>query len=175
MRRLLLIIAVTTVVLPAVAHASGKTTEKVAKPPATRPVQKDSPAVPAAAHAATPVKREVAPKAGHTAAAVTSASAKPAAAPVAAVPQAVAAAPPAPTTTGETLEEIVARVRRRLGTEVARPARRVAAAPAPALPERVTLVWRPAIVWPTELAPRAPEVSASDAGRVTLAWDDESR
>lgn len=80
------------------------------------------------------------------------------------------------TTTGETLEEIAARVRRRLAAEQARPVRREPApTPAPTPEpryERVTLVWRPSLVWPSTLTGDAP-VAADDA-RVTLSWEDAS-
>jgi hypothetical protein len=61
----------------------------------------------------------------------------------------------------ETLEEIVARVRRRLATEVPHHAPR-AIAPRPAVAERVKLVWRPAVVWPAELIDGDP--AAAPAG-----------
>ena len=75
----------------------------------------------------------------------------------------------------ETLEEIVARVRRRLAMESA-PAKRTAPSAA-AVPvktsERVTLVWRPYVVWPEELTggPSAPASPQSE--RVTLDWDED--
>ena len=96
-------------------------------------------------------------------------------------PPAPAPAPPPPaaptsagTTTGETLEEIVARVRRRLASDVPRsPVRRAPVAPAQSA--RVTLVWRATVVWPVELVPPTPDVSANDASRVTLDWPPPSR
>jgi hypothetical protein len=101
-------------------------------------------------------------------------AAVPAAAPVpGAVPApartSVASAPEDPP--AETLEEIVARLKRRLAQdEPARPVRtprRPAAAP-----PRVTLVWRPAVVWPAELAGDA---TRGTSRRVTLSWDDAVR
>jgi hypothetical protein len=72
----------------------------------------------------------------------------------------------------ETLEEIVARVQRRLATETARPVRHAAAAPTPqASSGRVTLVWRPAIVWPPELL-HAPSDSTASTDRLTPSWDE---
>lgn len=70
-----------------------------------------------------------------------------------------------PSPQAETLEEIVARVRHRLAEEQA--AARRPASPRPQSPPRVTLVWRPSIVWPSELAPPAGE---DDTGRTTLTW-----
>jgi len=68
-------------------------------------------------------------------------------APPAAPATAATAPPPA---RQETLDEIVARVRRRLATETPRHAPRPVA-PRPPVVERVKLVWRPAVVWPSEL------------------------
>jgi hypothetical protein len=64
-------------------------------------------------------------------------------------PSAETASSPA-TPRPETLEEIVARVQRRLAMETPRGGRPVA--PRPPVIERVKLVWRPAVVWPSELA-----------------------
>jgi hypothetical protein len=77
----------------------------------------------------------------------------------------------------ETLEEIVARVRRRLALE--RAPKRSASAPSmphAAAPTRVTLVWRPYIVWPEELtaAPADPAKSSSN-DRVTLKWESDEQ
>jgi hypothetical protein len=97
-------------------------------------------------------------------------------APKPATPEAQAArAPAAKATTPrpETIEEIVARVQRRLAMETARPAPKAAATPAPPAPgPRVTLVWRPSIVWPPELLATGSESDAAVTDRVTLSWDD---
>ena len=73
----------------------------------------------------------------------------------------------------ETIEEIVARVQRRLAMETARPARKAAAAtPAPPAPgPRVTLIWRPSIVWPPELLATGSDSDGAVTDRVTLSWD----
>jgi hypothetical protein len=83
---------------------------------------------------------------------------------------AAAAAPdprakPSPQAEAETLEEIVARVRRRLAEEQA--AARRPASPRPQPPPRVTLVWRPSVVWPSELTAPAGE---HHSDRTTLTW-----
>lgn len=71
----------------------------------------------------------------------------------------------------ETLEEIVARVRRRLAQETS-PVKRTSAAPAPAKPsDRVTLVWRPYVVWPDELTSAPSEPARTPSERVTLEWN----
>jgi hypothetical protein len=78
----------------------------------------------------------------------------------------------------ETLEEIVARVKRRLAIEPT-PKRNVSApvATSAAAPSRVTLVWRPYVVWPDELTAAKPEASQPDADRdrVTLKWESDER
>ncbi|HEX5107238.1 MAG TPA: hypothetical protein VFV95_02270 [Vicinamibacterales bacterium] len=52
----------------------------------------------------------------------------------------------------ETIEEIVERVTRRLQQKATRPSKPpVNAAPAPEPEPRVKLVWRPSVMWPTEL------------------------
>jgi hypothetical protein len=82
--------------------------------------------------------------------------------------QPAAAAPgakPSPPAEAETLEEIVARVRRRLAEEQATTRR--PASPRPQPPPRVTLVWRPSVVWPSELTAPAGE---GDTDRTTLTW-----
>jgi hypothetical protein len=69
-------------------------------------------------------------------------------------PASAAATGPAAKGHQETIEEIVARVQRRLALETPRAPRRQAAAVPQSQPqptERVTLVWRPAVVWPAEL------------------------
>jgi hypothetical protein len=71
----------------------------------------------------------------------------------------------------ETLEEIVARVRRRLEMERA-PKRNVRATPRNEPTPRVTLVWRPYVVWPDELTDDT-QAAAADQERVTLQWHDE--
>jgi hypothetical protein len=78
----------------------------------------------------------------------------------------------------ETIEEIVARVKRRLATE--RTPTRKASPPAAksATPEpRVTLVWRPYVVWPDELTAPTTDKSPRDADRdrVTLQWESDAR
>jgi len=74
----------------------------------------------------------------------------------------------------ETLEEIVARVRRRLAQEQS--PRKHESAPAPAkASDRVTLVWRPYVVWPEELTGGRPETTASDSERVTLKWNSDAQ
>ena len=81
--------------------------------------------------------------------------------------------PKATTARPETIEEIVARVQRRLAMETARPAPATTAArPTPPAPgARVTLVWRPSIVWPDELLDAGRDADAL-TDRVTLSWDD---
>ena len=76
----------------------------------------------------------------------------------------------------ETLEEIVARVRRRLAMERA-PKRNAPAAVAPRseAPARVTLVWRPYVVWPDELTGGTQAVVEQDSERVTLEWKGEAQ
>jgi hypothetical protein len=82
-------------------------------------------------------------------------------------------APKATAARPETIEEIVARVQRRLAMETARPARKAASTPAPAAPgPRVTLVWRPSIVWPPELLAAGSDSDPAVTDRVTLSWDD---
>jgi len=81
--------------------------------------------------------------------------------------KAPSAAPATPATASpqahpETLDEIVARVRRRLATEVPRHTPRPVA-PRPPVIERVKLVWRPAVVWPSELVDAEPTTSAAAA------------
>lgn len=76
----------------------------------------------------------------------------------------------------ESLEEIVARVKRRLAME--RTPKRVASAPAAARTEpapRVSLVWRPYVVWPDELTGTSVEPAPSDNDRVTLQWEADQR
>lgn len=76
----------------------------------------------------------------------------------------------------ETLEQIVARVQRRLAEHQASargPRQRPPAdKPAPPSP-RVKLVWRPSVVWPSEIRPATP--ASSPAGRVKLSWDVDVR
>jgi|SRR5688572_27476163 len=74
----------------------------------------------------------------------------------------------------ETLEEIVARVRRRLAQE--RSPRKNGPAPAPVkASDRVMLVWRPYVVWPEELTGGRPEATSSDSERVTLKWNSDAQ
>ena len=68
----------------------------------------------------------------------------------------------------ETLEEIVARVRKRLAIETAaRPQRSTRAAQPQAAPARVKLVWRPTVTWPPELRGQA---TGAPSERVDVTW-----
>jgi hypothetical protein len=76
----------------------------------------------------------------------------------------------------ETLDEIVARVQRRLATNPPRtqrpppssPASAPPAPPAPVATRRITLVWRPTIVWPADLIATSPApVTPGEAAGVT--------
>jgi hypothetical protein len=73
----------------------------------------------------------------------------------------------------ETIEQIVARVQKRLATEVPRGPKPVAARPQPPVTPRVTLAWRPSVVWPAEIGGEAPPVVAADPNRVSLSWDSQ--
>ena len=78
----------------------------------------------------------------------------------------------------ETLEETVARIQKRLAAERRLKKRVSAPPPAPAraeTSERVTLVWRPYVVWPDDLTVARPEAASSDADRVTLKWDSDGQ
>ena len=88
----------------------------------------------------------------------------------------VPVAAPADAPKQESLEEIVARVRRRLAMD--RAPKRSASAPAPApaaraeAPPRVSLVWRPYVVWPDELTSGNADAAPSpDTDRVMLKWE----
>ena len=97
--------------------------------------------------------------------------ADPAKGPAATPATVTAQAPKSTTSKPETIEEIVARVQRRLAMETARPARKTAATPArPAPGARVTLIWRPSIVWPPELLDARNDADAAVTDRVTLSW-----
>lgn len=76
---------------------------------------------------------------------------------------------PATPTQGETLEAIVARVRKRLAMEAPRGTK--PAPPRPPVVRRVTLEWRPSVVWPADLGGEAPPAAAADPNRVSLSWD----
>jgi hypothetical protein len=69
----------------------------------------------------------------------------------------------------ETVEEIVARIQKRLAGERSTSVRRVAAAPQ-APPPRVSLTWRHYVTWPSELVGE-PGQSGDAPGRVALAWE----
>jgi hypothetical protein len=78
-----------------------------------------------------------------------------------------ATAPPAQQ---ETIEQIVARVQKRLATEVPRGPKPVAARSQPPVTPRVTLEWRPSVVWPAEIGGEAPPAVGADPNRVSLSW-----
>jgi hypothetical protein len=69
----------------------------------------------------------------------------------------------------ETLDEIVARVRKRLAMEAPRGPKPVT--PRPPVVERVRLEWRPSVVWPADLGGEALPAPAADQNRVSLSWD----
>jgi hypothetical protein len=82
-----------------------------------------------------------------------------------------AAAPAPQPPRAETLEEIVERVKLRLKQQEL--AVRLPKPPAPPPPPpRVKLVWRPSVVWPTELTPEPASMPpAPERKRVTLSWE----
>ena len=78
----------------------------------------------------------------------------------------VVATAPAPAPRQETLEEIVTRVQRRLAMETPRrPVVKSVTTPRPAVSPHVTLVWRPAVVWPAELATPPSSAPSNESGR----------
>ena len=69
----------------------------------------------------------------------------------------------------ETIEQIVERVTRRLQQQkTSRPSRQPAADVPPPQP-RVKLVWRPSVMWPTELVGEPRPVTPQD--RVSVSWE----
>jgi hypothetical protein len=70
----------------------------------------------------------------------------------------------------ETIEEIVERVTRRLQQKTTRPSRpAVNTAPAPESEPRVKLVWRPSVMWPSELVGEPRPATSQD--RVNVTWE----
>jgi hypothetical protein len=151
---------------PAKTSETGKDTAKDAKAPsATKDAKTITGTGTPAAHGATTAKLETAAAAAAAAAGAPKQGT-------------VAVAAPTSAPNGETLEEIVARVKRRLAME-SPPKRKVSApAAASATPApRVTLVWRPYVMWPDELTAPKTEASQPDADRdrVTLTWESDER
>lgn len=74
--------------------------------------------------------------------------------------------------TGESLEELVARVKKRIAEQQTVSSRRgTSAAPARGEdPGAVHLEWRPGVTWPTDLTPPVPAESPGSDGRVSLEW-----
>lgn len=167
------------------AHASDpqKKESKDAKPPATtKDTKTNSGTGTPAVRGATPAAQGVTPAANgatSTAKGATAAKLETAAAAAAAGARKQGTVTVAATTSApkeETLEEIVARVKRRLAMESA-PKRKVSAPAAPsATPApRVTLVWRPYVVWPDELTASGTAENQPDADRVTLQWESDEQ
>jgi hypothetical protein len=79
------------------------------------------------------------------------------------------------TASGESLEALVERVRRRIAEQQTRPARTAArsAASNGTEPSRVKLEWRPGVVWPTELL-EPPAQAVAPEGRVNVNWETEN-
>jgi hypothetical protein len=78
----------------------------------------------------------------------------------------------------ESLEEVAARIKRRLEEEQrASPVRKAPAAPVrAAAPARVTLVWRPTVIWPSWIIDGTPPPEpAAAADRVRLDWERPDR
>ena len=147
MTRRVLLIAVVSLV-----WASGSEASEPAHAPA-------KPAAPAAAAAAKPQ----AVKAG------ASAHATEVAEPVVPAVKSAKRGKTARTMTGESLEELVARVKARLAEQQASPTRRPAAAVRPRTEDgsKLHLEWRPGVTWPTESASAGRRYDASTRQRRT--------